>query len=87
MVWSSVVPVIDMSMTGMIPLTLRHDLRHLFNQRALQDREKMGYGGPRPWCAYGLETISTTRRNGRGPDTSLKRLSIFAWTRVYALNL
>ena len=34
----------------------------------------------------GLETISTTRRNGRGPDSSLKRLSIFVWTRVYTLE-
>ena len=43
----SVVPVIDMSLTGMIPLTLRHDSSHLFNQRALQGRGKMGYSGPR----------------------------------------
>ena len=28
----------------------------------------------------GLETISMTRRNGRGPDSSLKRLSIFVYT-------
>ena len=33
----------------------------------------------------GLETIPTTRRNGRGPDSSLKRLSIFVWTHVYTL--
>ena len=30
-----------------------------------------------------LETISTTRRNGRGPDSSLKRQWVFVWTHVY----
>ena len=33
----------------------------------------------------GLETISTTRRNGRGPDSSLKRLWVFVWIRVYTV--
>ena len=31
----------------------------------------------------GLETIFASRRNGRGPDSSLKRLWIFVWIRVY----
>ena len=30
-----------------------------------------------PLLMRGLETIFRTRRNGRGPDSSLKRLSIF----------
>ena len=34
----------------------------------------------------GLETISTTQRNGRGPDSFLKRVSIFVWTRVYKVR-
>ena len=54
----SVVPVIDMSLTGMIPLTLRHDSSHLFNQRALQERGKMGYSGPRPPSVPGV--LATT---------------------------
>ena len=33
----------------------------------------------------GLETISTTRRNGRGPDSSLKRLWVFVWIHVYTV--
>ena len=30
----------------------------------------------------GLETISTTRRNGQGPDSSLKRRWVFVWIHV-----
>ena len=30
----------------------------------------------------GLETISTTRRDGRGPDSSLKRHWMFVYTRI-----
>ena len=55
---TSVVPVIDMSLTGMIPLTLRHDSSHLFNQRALQEHGKMGYSGPRPPSVPGV--LATT---------------------------
>ena len=33
----------------------------------------------------GLETISTTRQNGRGPDSSLKRLWVFVWIHVYTV--
>ena len=33
----------------------------------------------------GLETISTTRRNGRGPDSSPKRLWVFVWIHVYTV--
>ena len=33
----------------------------------------------------GLETISTTRRNGRGPDGSLKRLWVFVWIHAYTV--
>jgi hypothetical protein len=31
----------------------------------------------------GLGTISTSRHNGQGPDSFLKRLWIFVWMRVY----
>ena len=47
-----------MSLTGMIPLTLHHDSSHLFNQRALQERGKMGYSGPRPPSVPGV--LATT---------------------------
>ena len=55
------------------PVTWRAD--RLSSKMALAPRLQM----------RGLETLwlSTTRRNGRGPDSSLKRFSIFVWTRVY----
>ena len=33
----------------------------------------------------GLETVSTTRRNGRGPDSSLKRQWVFVWIHVHTV--
>ena len=33
----------------------------------------------------GLKTISMTRRNGRGPDSSLKRLWVSVWIHVYTV--
>ena len=33
----------------------------------------------------GFETISTTRWNGRGPDSSLERLWVFVWIHVYTV--
>ena len=34
----------------------------------------------------GLETISAPRRNGRGPDSSLKTQRIFVWIHVYSVT-
>ena len=38
------------------------------------------------WLQMGsLKTISTTRWNGQGPDSSLKRLWVFIWIHVYTV--
>ena len=55
------------------PVTWR--VGRFLSEIALAPRLQMG----------GLKTISMTRRNGRGPDSSLKRLWVFIWIHVYTV--
>ena len=58
-------------------------------EKAPPDPHRTGYSGTGVilygFQMRGLETILVPRRNGRGPDSSLKRRWIFVWIHVYTV--